>query len=79
MKYDPSYPLVQEADKEIAQTEAAIADAKKMQYVNETTDRDPTFELLREDIAKAQTELASQKATSAAVEAKHRQHARSRW
>ncbi len=67
MKYDPSYPLVQEADKEIAQTEAAIADAKKVQYVNETTDRDPTFELLREDIARAQTELASQKATSAAL------------
>jgi uncharacterized protein involved in exopolysaccharide biosynthesis len=67
MKYDASYPLVQEADKEIAQTEAAIADAKKMQYVNETTDRDPTYELLREDIAKAQTELASQQATSAAV------------
>jgi uncharacterized protein involved in exopolysaccharide biosynthesis len=67
MKYDPSYPLVQEADKEIAQTEAAIADARKVQYVNETTDRDPTFELLREDIAKAQTELASQKATSTAL------------
>jgi uncharacterized protein involved in exopolysaccharide biosynthesis len=67
MKYDASYPLVQEADKEIAQTEAAISDAKKVQYVNETTDRDPTFELLREDIAKAQTELASQKATSAAL------------
>jgi uncharacterized protein involved in exopolysaccharide biosynthesis len=67
MKYDPTYPLVQEAEKEIAQTEAAIADAKKFQYVNETTDRDPTFEFLREDIARAKTELASQKATAAAL------------
>ncbi len=67
MKYDANYPLVQEADKEIAQTEAAIADAKKVQYVNETTDRDPTFEFLREDIARAKTELASQKATAAAL------------
>jgi len=67
MKYDSSYPLVKEADKEIAQTEAAIADAKKMQYVNETTDRDPTYEFLREDIAHATTELASQRATEAAL------------
>ena len=67
MKYEPTYPLVQEADKEIVQTEAAIADAKKMQYVNETTDRDPTFELLRQDIAKARTELAGEIATSAAL------------
>jgi uncharacterized protein involved in exopolysaccharide biosynthesis len=66
MKYDPNYPLVKEADKEIAQTEAAIADARKQQYVNETTDRDPTYEYLREDIARAKTELASQKATEAA-------------
>jgi len=67
MKYEPTYPLVQEADKEIVQTEAAIADAKKMQYVNETTDRDPTFELLRQDIAKARSELAAEIATSAAL------------
>jgi uncharacterized protein involved in exopolysaccharide biosynthesis len=68
MKYDPSYPLVQEADKEVTQTEAAIADAQKTQYVNETTDRDPTFELLREDMVKAQSDLASEKATSKALE-----------
>jgi uncharacterized protein involved in exopolysaccharide biosynthesis len=67
MKYDANYPLVKEADKEIAQTETAIADAKKVQYVNETTDRDPTFEFLREDIARAKSELASQKATAAAL------------
>jgi len=67
MKYDANYPLVKEADKEIAQTQAAIADAEKQQYVNETTDRDPTYEFLREDIARAKTELASQKATEAAL------------
>jgi polysaccharide biosynthesis protein PslE len=67
MKYDANYPLVKEADKEISQTETAIADAKKVQYVNETTDRDPTFEFLREDVARAKTELASQKATAAAL------------
>ena len=67
MKYDASYPLVKEADKEIAQTQSAIEEAKKMQYVNETTDRDPTFEFLREDVARARTDLAAQKATEGAL------------
>ncbi len=68
MKYDPSYPLVQESDKEIAETETAIADAKKTQYVNQTTDRDPTYEFLRQDISKTQADLAAQKATAVALE-----------
>jgi len=66
-KFDPGYPLVKEADEEIADTQAAIIDAEKTQYVNESTDRDPTFELLREDSARAQTDLAAQKATVVAV------------
>jgi uncharacterized protein involved in exopolysaccharide biosynthesis len=68
LKYDPSYPLVQEADQEIAQTETAIAAANKTNYVNETTDRDPTYELLREDIAKTQSDLSAEKATAAALQ-----------
>jgi uncharacterized protein involved in exopolysaccharide biosynthesis len=68
LKYDASYPLVKEADEEIAQTQAAIAEARKTRYVNQTTDRDPTYELLREDEAKTQAELAFQKATAAALE-----------
>ncbi len=67
MKYDPSYPLVQEADQEIAQTQAAIKEAEKTKYMNQTTDRDPTYELLREDIAKTRADLASQRATASAV------------
>jgi uncharacterized protein involved in exopolysaccharide biosynthesis len=62
-KYDPSYPLVREADQEIADTQAAITKAESSKYVNVTTDRDPTFELLREDAAKTQTDLAAQRAT----------------
>jgi uncharacterized protein involved in exopolysaccharide biosynthesis len=66
-KFDPSYPLVQEADKEIAETQAAITAAQKKEYVNEVTDRDPTFELLREDAAKTQADLAGQRATLVAL------------
>jgi polysaccharide biosynthesis transport protein len=67
LKYDPSYPLVQEADQEIQETQAAITAAEKNQYVDQTTDRDPTYELLREDIAKTQADLSSQKATATAL------------
>ena len=67
MKYDESYPLVREADQEIAQNRTAIAQANETRYVTETTDRDPTFELLREDIARSRSDLAAQRATLAAT------------
>jgi uncharacterized protein involved in exopolysaccharide biosynthesis len=67
MKYDPSYPLVKEADQEIAETQQAITNAENAKYVNQTTDRDPTYELLREDEAKTMTDLASERASAAAL------------
>jgi uncharacterized protein involved in exopolysaccharide biosynthesis len=67
MKYDPSYPLVQENQQEIAQTREAIAEAEKTRYVTESTDLDPTFEVLREDDAKTQADRAAQAATLAAT------------
>ncbi|MGC1726577.1 MAG: Wzz/FepE/Etk N-terminal domain-containing protein [Candidatus Acidiferrales bacterium] len=66
-KFEPSYPLVREADQEIADTQAAITEAQQTQYVNQTTDVDPTFELLREDAAKTQADLAAQRATVVAL------------
>jgi uncharacterized protein involved in exopolysaccharide biosynthesis len=62
VKYDPSYPLMQEADLEINQIKVALSQAEVTRYVTETTDRDPTFELLREDIVKSQADLAAQRA-----------------
>jgi uncharacterized protein involved in exopolysaccharide biosynthesis len=67
MKYDAHYPLVQEADQEIAQDRSAIAKAEEKRYVSETTDRDPTYELLREDIAKTQADLSAQRGALAAT------------
>jgi len=69
MKYDASYPLVQEAEQEIAQTQAAIAEAEKQHYVNETTDRDPTYQLMKEDITRTQADLAFQQAAAKALQA----------
>jgi uncharacterized protein involved in exopolysaccharide biosynthesis len=68
MKYDPSYPLVQEAEQEIAQTQAAIVEAEKQQYINQTTDRDPTYELMKEDITRTQADLVFQKAAARALQ-----------
>jgi polysaccharide biosynthesis transport protein len=68
MKYEPSYPLAQEAEQEIAKTQAAIVNATKEQYVNRTTDRDLTYELMREDVAKTQADLAFHRATAGALQ-----------
>ena len=67
VKYDASFPLVREADEEIAKTQAAIEEAKKMNYGNQTTDLNPTHQLLLQDIAKTKLDLASQRATAAAT------------
>jgi len=69
LKYDPSYPLVQEVDTEIAQTEEAIAHGEQSRYVNKTTDRDPTYEYLRQDMAKTEADLASEQARATVLSA----------
>jgi uncharacterized protein involved in exopolysaccharide biosynthesis len=68
MKYNDAYPLVREADQEVADAKAALAHAEQARYLNETTDRDPTFEMLREDEAKTRADLASQRATLTATQ-----------
>lgn len=67
MKYDPHFPLVQETDQEIAATKAAIADAEQKRFVTQTTNRDPTYELLREDRVRTESDLAGQRAASEAI------------
>ena len=68
LKYDDSYPLVREADQEISQDKAAVEQAEKKTYIDQTTDSDPTFELLREDLAKTEADLAAQRATRIAAQ-----------
>jgi uncharacterized protein involved in exopolysaccharide biosynthesis len=67
LKYDANYPLVKEVDEEIAETKDAISKADDSKYVNKTTDRDPTYEFLREDEARTEADLASQRAAAAAL------------
>jgi uncharacterized protein involved in exopolysaccharide biosynthesis len=66
-KFDPSYRLVQEVETEIAQTRAAIAEAEKAPLRDEVTDRDPTYEWIRSELAKSRANLASLQARAAAT------------
>src|SRR2546425_4593525 len=58
-KFEPSYRPVQEVEKQIAQTRSALAAAETAPLREETTDRDPTHEWLRAELAKSRTELAA--------------------
>jgi uncharacterized protein involved in exopolysaccharide biosynthesis len=68
-KFEPTYRPVQEIEEQIAQTKAAITAAEKAPLRDETTDRDPTYETLRGELAKAKTELAATQARATATAA----------
>jgi len=68
-KYQPTYPLVQEADKQIADTRASIAAEEAKPLKEETTDRNPTFAWINEELAKAKAEYSGLQARSAAQQA----------
>ncbi len=57
-KFDPSYRLVQEIDKQIAETQAAISEEENQPPQERTTDQDPTYQMLRSELAKAEEELS---------------------
>jgi uncharacterized protein involved in exopolysaccharide biosynthesis len=66
-KYAPDYPLVQEVDKQIKQTEAAIAAAEQAPLHDTTTDSDPTYAWLREELAKNHAQLKALRARATAL------------
>jgi uncharacterized protein involved in exopolysaccharide biosynthesis len=66
-KFAPEYPPVQEVDKQIAQTQAAIAAAEQSPVHEQTTDRDPTYSWLREELAKNRTQLIAFRARAEAL------------
>lgn len=58
-KYKPTYRLVQELDKQIADAKASIAAEDARPVREEVTDENPTHEWIRSDLAKAQADLTS--------------------
>lgn len=55
-RFEPTYRLVQEVEKEIADTQAAIAAEALAPVRDETTDKDPNYEWGRMELEKAQVE-----------------------
>jgi len=67
VKFDAQYPLVREADDEISQIQSAIEAGERTKYLTATTDKDPTYEVIRQDLAKTKADAASQRASIAAL------------
>jgi uncharacterized protein involved in exopolysaccharide biosynthesis len=68
-KYQPTYPLVQEVDKEIANTLASITREESKPVRDETTDRNPTYAWINEELAKAKADDSGLQARAAAIQA----------
>ncbi|HKC70413.1 MAG TPA: hypothetical protein VKB60_02265, partial [Terriglobales bacterium] len=68
-KFDPNYRPVQEVEKQIRETRAAIEGERTAPLRDETTDRDPTHEWARSELAKAQAELSGLQARATADQA----------
>ncbi|HTS08623.1 MAG TPA: hypothetical protein VMP68_23850 [Candidatus Eisenbacteria bacterium] len=68
-KYQPTYPLVQEVDKQIADTKQSIASEEAKPLKAETTDRNPTYAWINEELAKAKSDEAGLQARAASLKA----------
>lgn len=68
-KYQPSYPLVQEVDKEIGEAQAAIVAEEAKPLNEQTTDRNPTYAWINEELAKARADYTSLQAKANAEQA----------
>ncbi|MGC2171195.1 MAG: GumC family protein [Candidatus Sulfotelmatobacter sp.] len=68
-KYQPSYRPVQEVEKQIAETRAAIAGEESSPLREETTDQNPTFAWITSELAKSQADLSGLRAREAATQA----------
>jgi uncharacterized protein involved in exopolysaccharide biosynthesis len=77
--FQPSYPLVQDVETQIATVRASIAAAEKSPLVEEATDRNPTHDFLLAELAKGRSELAGLQARATATAqglSLHRERAR---
>ncbi|MGB2602993.1 MAG: GumC family protein [Terracidiphilus sp.] len=68
-KYQPGYRLVDEVEKQIADTRASIAAEEGSPIREETTDQNPTFSWITSELAKAEADLSGLKARETATQA----------
>lgn len=67
-KYAPNYIPLRDLDSQIAETKAAIAKEETEPVHDDTTDENPTYQWIADEIAKAKTDLESLKMQAAATE-----------
>jgi uncharacterized protein involved in exopolysaccharide biosynthesis len=67
-KYQPTYPLVTEVDKQIADTHASIEKEEAKPLLEETTDQNPTYAYISTELAKAKADYSGLQARAAAME-----------
>jgi uncharacterized protein involved in exopolysaccharide biosynthesis len=75
-KYAPGDRMIKEVDTQIAQVNAAIDAQQKAPLREETTDQNPTYEFMRQELAKDREQLSSEKAlatSTAKVDRSYRQ------
>jgi uncharacterized protein involved in exopolysaccharide biosynthesis len=68
-KYQPTYPLVQEVDKQLLDTRLALAKEETSPVKEETTDQNPTYAWVNSELAKAKADLSGFKARETALTA----------
>jgi len=68
-KYQPTYPLVVEVDKQITDTRAALTLEETSPVKEETTDQNPTYAWVNSELAKAKSDLAGLEARETALNA----------
>jgi uncharacterized protein involved in exopolysaccharide biosynthesis len=67
-KYQATYPLVQEVDREITDTKAQIASAESTPVREQTTGSNPTHQYVSTELAKAQADYSALQAKAAATQ-----------
>lgn len=66
-QFQPTYPLVTEVNRQIAEAKAALAGAEQSRLQEKTTDRDPNYEQVQEHLTQAQVSLIGLKARAASL------------
>jgi succinoglycan biosynthesis transport protein ExoP len=66
-KYQPTYPLVQEVDKELSDTRAALAKEEGSPVKEQVTDENKTYSWITSELAKAKADLAGYQARETAL------------
>jgi uncharacterized protein involved in exopolysaccharide biosynthesis len=66
-KYEPTYRLVQEVDKQIADASSAISAEEGKPIREETTDQNPNYQWIVAELARAQADLSGLKARAASA------------